>query len=385
MMDILLPGSTIGILGNGQLGRMLALAARRMGYQSHCYGPEAGSPAGQVADRESIAPFGDLECLQRFAQSVDVVTFEFENVPAVVTETIMSIVPVRPTPAVLHISQHRLREKTFLRTSGFPVAPFAAVSSGSGLSEAVRQIGYPCLAKTIGFGYDGKGQMPIHCADDLIKAQAVFGQQPAIIEGWVRFDRELSVVGARAMDGTFTHFAVTENIHHKGILEVSLAPARVEQDVQDVAVQLTRQIFEALEVVGVACVEFFLTHEHQLLVNELAPRPHNSGHWTIEGAATSQFEQQLRAVCGLPLGSTNQLAPTAMLNLLGDLWQTGEPPWEAVLALPSLALHLYGKRAARPGRKMGHVTVLGTTVEQAWERIQQARSLLGADRHISSS
>ena len=373
MSGPVLPGATIGVLGSGQLGRMLTLAARRMGYRVHVLSPDSDSPTGQVADREWSAAYDDLDAVEEFARSVDVVTLEFENIPAVTVEEVSSVVPVRPGWKALYTAQNRLREKTFLRDSGFPVAPFREVLERSALDGALRGIGVPAVLKTAGFGYDGKGQSKIDKAEDADVAwDALSGE--AILETWVDFEKEVSVVAARGLDGFFAHYGVVENTHDRHILDTTVAPADVSPETEQEAVEIARGIFEELEIVGTACVEFFVTAESEVLVNEIAPRPHNSGHWTIEGAITSQFEQQLRAVCGLPLGSTERTRPAAMANLLGDLWVNGQPDWNAVCSLPEVKLHLYGKGEARPGRKMGHVTALADVPEAAVELVLEAQS-----------
>ena len=373
MSGLVLPGATVGILGSGQLGRMLALAARRMGYRVHVLSPDSDSPTGQVADREWSAAYEDLDTVGEFARSVDVVTLEFENIPAATVEEVSSVVPVRPGWKALHTAQNRLREKTFLENAGFPVAPFREVPERAALDGALREVETPAVLKTAGFGYDGKGQSKIVALEEADVAWDALGGE-AVLEAWVDFEKEVSVVAARGMDGSFAHYGLVENTHDRHILDVTVAPAGVSTEIEREAVEITRGIFEELEVVGTACVEFFLTSDGKLLVNEIAPRPHNSGHWTIEGAATSQFEQQLRAVCGLPLGSTERTRPAAMANLLGDLWANGEPDWAAVCSMPEVKLHLYGKGEARPGRKMGHVTALAETPEKAVELVLKAQS-----------
>lgn len=373
MSGPVLPGATVGVLGSGQLGRMLALAARRMGYRVHVLSPDSDSPTGQVADREWSAAYDDLDAVREFARSVDVVTLEFENIPAETVEEVSDAVPVRPGWKALHTAQNRLREKTFLEKAGFPVAPFREVSERTALDGALREIGAPAVLKTAGFGYDGKGQSKIVAPEEADVAWDALGGE-AVLEAWVDFEREVSVVAARGVDGSFAHYGLVENTHDRHILNVTVAPAGVPPEIEREAVEIARGIFEELEVVGTACMEFFLTSDGKLLVNEIAPRPHNSGHWTIEGAVTSQFEQQLRAVCGLPLGSAELLRPAAMANLLGDAWANGEPDWETVCALPDVKLHLYGKAEARPGRKMGHVTALADTSEAAAERVLKAQS-----------
>lgn len=373
MSDPVLPGAMVGVLGSGQLGRMLALAARRMGYRVHVFSPDSDSPTGQVADREWSAAYDDLDAVGEFARSVDVVTLEFENIPAATVEEVSSVAPVRPGWKALYTAQNRLREKTFLKKAGFPVAPFREVEERAALDGALRGIGVPAVLKTAGFGYDGKGQSRVDKLEEADEAWEALGGE-AVLESWVDFEKEVSVVAARGLDGSFVHYGAVENTHDRHILDVTVAPADVPPDIDREAVEITRGIFEELEIVGTACVEFFVTDEGKLLVNEIAPRPHNSGHWTIDGAVTSQFEQQLRAVCGLPLGSTERTRPVAMANLLGDLWENGEPDWMAVCSLPEVKLHLYGKREARPGRKMGHVTALADTPEAAATLVSRAQS-----------
>jgi len=390
----ILPGATIGVLGSGQLGRMLALAARAMGYRIATFSPDRDSPTGQVADTEITAAYDDLDAARRFARSVAVVTFEFENIPTATVAAMDALVPVRPGALALHVTQDRLREKTFLRDSGFPVTPFRAVRSRSDLVAALDALGYPALLKTAGYGYDGKGQAKIATPADIDAAyDAVIGAHPsrvreqtasgppeatAILEAWVPFVRECSVVGARGADGSFAHFGVIENAHADGILDLSRAPAAVSPATVRDAVEIARGVFVGLEIISTACVEFFEVAGGALVVNEIAPRPHNSGHLTIEACATSQFAQQLRAVCGLPLGATDLLTPAAMANLLGDVWAAGEPDWVAACKLPRVTPHLYGKREARPGRKMGHLTALAPTPDEAAALALAARSALKA-------
>jgi 5-(carboxyamino)imidazole ribonucleotide synthase len=377
MAQPLSPPAIIGVFGSGQLGRMLALAARAMGYRIHTFSPEHDSPTGQLADREVYAGYDDLDAVRDFVRGVDVVTFEFENVAAQVAQIAAEEgVPVRPGGHVLHTTQQRLREKRFLAGAGLPVTPFAAVTTEADLHAAVAQIGAPAVLKTAAFGYDGKGQARIDDAAQALAAWDAIDRQEAILEGFVAFERELSVVAARGLDGAFAHWGVIENVHHNHILDVSVAPADVDPRVAADAVELARAVLEQLDVVGVLCVEMFLDRRGRLLINELAPRPHNSGHLTIEAAVTSQFEQQARAICGLPLGSTELLRPAAMANLLGDLWESGEPNWAAALATPGVKLHLYGKKAPRAGRKMGHLTALAGTIEDARAKVMQARAAL---------
>ncbi|HEV3410809.1 MAG TPA: 5-(carboxyamino)imidazole ribonucleotide synthase [Chthoniobacterales bacterium] len=382
-----LPGTTIGVMGGGQLGRMFAIAARRMGYAVQVFTPEDETPAGQFADLTRIAEYTSETAVRRFVREVDVVTFEFENIPIQTVEWCAEERDVRPAGSILHIAQNRIREKTFLSSNGFPVAPFKAVGNAYELANAVEQIGRPAILKTAAFGYDGKGQQTINTRDDWDEIWSASSADELVLEAAIDFERELSVIVARGTDGAMATFPVSENIHRNHILDVTLVPARVNEGVRTDAAELACAIAERLELVGLLAVEMFLKKDGSLLVNELAPRPHNSGHWTIEGCATSQFEQQVRAVCGLPLGSTEMLKPAAMVNLLGDIWQNGQPDWTRVLEVDGVHLHLYGKSEARPRRKMGHLTALGPTAEQAMERVTEARRALynGVERDALSS
>jgi 5-(carboxyamino)imidazole ribonucleotide synthase len=355
---------------------MFALAARRMGYRVHTFSPESDTPTGQVADVELTASYDDLDAVRQFAAGVSVVTFEFENVPAPTAAAAAERAPVRPGGHVLHATQHRLREKDFLSRNGFPTTPYRAVRSIEDLHIAIKELGCPAVLKTASFGYDGKGQAKVNSPTEAEAAIASSPDVERIYEAFVSFEREVSVVAARGIDGSFAHWGVIDNTHRNHILDLSISPGNVEPRVAHEAVEIARGILEKLEVVGVLCVEFFLTPRGQLLVNELAPRPHNSGHLTIDAHLTSQFEQQLRAVCGLPLGSTQQLRPAAMVNLLGDLWAQGEPNWPAACGMPGVKLHLYGKSNARPGRKMGHLTALAETSDQAAILAREARDRL---------
>ena len=370
-MSVLNPGATIGVLGSGQLGRMMAQAASRLGYHVACFSPDSTpTPCAQVGAREVTGSYDDLEAVATFARSVDVVTFEFENVSAAAAETAAKFAPVRPGGHVLHTTQNRLREKTFLQSIGVPTTAFKPVES---LADC-EGFSYPAILKTAGFGYDGKGQRKVGSVGEAQAAFTELGAQPCILEALVEFAFEASLVAARGVDQSFVAYPLVRNDHHNHILDLTTAPLPESQE----ASELARKIFEALDVVGVLCVELFVTSSGQLLVNELAPRPHNSGHWTIEGSQTSQFEQQVRAVCGLPLGSTGPRASgVAMVNLLGDLWpEGGEPHWARALAVPGAHLHLYGKAQARPGRKMGHLTVLADSPEAAAQKARHCRALL---------
>jgi 5-(carboxyamino)imidazole ribonucleotide synthase len=351
------PGSTIGILGGGQLGRMLAISAARLGFHCHIYCPEAGSPAFEVASAHTLAGYDDEAALAAFAKSVQVVTLEFENVPVETLRFLETSVPVAPSSGALEIAQDRLAEKIFAEKLDLRTAPFADVTSIDSLNSALAEIGTPAILKTRRFGYDGKGQVKILARDDAGAACQELKGAPAILEGFVRFSREVSVVAARTREGKFVPFEVTENEHCNHILDRSLVPARISEKARRLATEAARKIGDGLGYVGTFAVEFFVVGERDdedVVVNEIAPRVHNSGHWTIDGAVTCQFEQHIRAICGWPLGSARRREPVEMINLVGadaELW--------AKLALePATKIHLYGKAEARQGRKMGHATRL---------------------------
>jgi 5-(carboxyamino)imidazole ribonucleotide synthase len=381
--DPILPGSTIGCLGGGQLGRMFALAARKMGYRVHTVDPTPDSPTGQISDREFNVPFTDIETLTEFARGVDVVTYEFENIPVEALDALAAKVVLRPGRNVLYTTQNRLREKQFLQGSGFPVAPFRVVQSEKELRLAVAELGCPCVLKTADFGYDGKGQQKITYETNLAAVWKQHNAYNGVLEAWVPFAAELSVVIARGTlmvedeERQMLAFPPTLNDHENHILATSVAPAPLADSILARAQSIAGAIAKELDVVGLLAVEFFLTKRGDLLVNELAPRPHNSGHYSFDACVTSQFEQQLRAVCGLPLGDTRLLSPVLMRNLLGDVWADGTPDWSGLLALPGLRLHLYGKSEPRAGRKMGHYSVLSPTMDQAREIDAQAQKILG--------
>jgi len=375
MTRVIPPGSTLGVLGSGQLGRMFAIAARRMGYRVHVLSPDDDTPTGQVADLEIRAAYDDLDAVAEFARVVDVVTFEFENVPLSATERAERFAPVRPNGAVLHTTQNRIREKTFLRDSGVPLAPFAVVRSGEELLSAVEQIGCPAILKTADWGYDGKGQVRIASRSEAAAAWEARRGTEYVLEALVDFQCELSVIAARGLDGSTVTYGPIHNSHSQHILDVSVMPALVSPSIAADAVDIARNISGRLDIVGVLCVEFFVTCDGKLLVNELAPRPHNSGHLTVDACATCQFEQQVRSICGLPLGSPRQHRPAAMANLLGELWNPCQPNWERALEQGEVKLHLYGKSLPRPGRKMGHLTALADTSELAKNKVQVTRDL----------
>lgn len=369
MSSVFPPGASLGIVGGGQLGRMLAREARRKGYRVVVFTDEyPPSPAGQLATREINAAYYDPEALSSFVADVDVVTMEFENIPAPFLAALEQRRPIFPSRHALETTQNREREKTFLRARGLPCAEFRVVDSAGSLAAAVAELGTPCVLKTAAFGYDGKGQVKLtEASSDWEAVWSAFGAARGVVEAWVEFACEVSVVAARAQDGEFVPFACVENQHANHILDVTIAPARVAPAVAAEATRLARAVAEALDYVGVLAVELFVLPDGRVLVNEIAPRPHNSGHYTIDACVTNQFEQQLRAVTGLPLGDPTQHTAAVMVNLLGDLWpgETESPDWTPVLRHPRAKLHLYGKRRALPKRKMGHFTVLGDTASQA--------------------
>lgn len=373
---VFLPGSTIGVMGSGQLGRMFALAARRMGYRVHTFSPEKDTPTGQVADVEVTASYEDETAVRRFAQSVHVLTFEFENIPAKSVQWAAEHCDVRPAGSVLNVCQHRLREKQFLSNAGFPLPKFIHITSEAHLRASAAVLGMNCVLKTAAFGYDGKGQQRITADSDLAAIWASFNGQPAVLEAWVPFEKEISVLVARGVDGRMVSYPVCENYHARHILDLTVCPASIEPDVAARAREIAGGVAEALDLVGLLAVEMFLLPNGEVLINELAPRPHNSGHYSFDASVTSQFEQQLRAVCGLPLGSTESLRPAAMVNLLGDLWENGEPNWMSVLGMPNVKLHLYGKADPRPGRKMGHIVAFAGDAPAAANRAREARERL---------
>jgi 5-(carboxyamino)imidazole ribonucleotide synthase len=375
MQRVVTPGGRLGVLGSGQLGRMFALEAARLGYRVHVYSPDEDSPAEQVCARAWVGAYDDTEKIREFAESVDVVTFEFENVPAMTAEIAAGFAPVYPRPAILEIVQNRLREKSFLSQHGFPVPEFRPICSEAeaGASGDFR---FPAILKTATAGYDGKGQTRVGSAGELSAAWVSLGSVDCILEECIDFAFEASAIVARGRDGGTACFPIFRNEHRHHILDTTLCPGGLDPVPESEARQIAEGIVTALDLVGLLCVELFVTKDRRILVNELAPRPHNSGHATLDCCLTSQFEQIARAITGLPLGSVACHSPAAMVNLLGDLWSTGEPDWTTVLAQPDAALHLYGKREARPGRKMGHITVLGASAETAAERARAIRASL---------
>jgi 5-(carboxyamino)imidazole ribonucleotide synthase len=365
------PGSTIGVLGGGQLGRMLMLAGRALGYRFHVFEPKGPCAAGMVADLEINSPYSDEAALKRFAAGVDVITLEFENIPSSVIDMLSAIKPVLPGSRALHICQHRQREKDFLKDNNLPCVPFEYADSAESLKNAVGTIGFPCVIKTAAFGYDGKGQIKLNAPEEAADCHYLWNylENPprVVVEKWIHHIGEFSVVCARKADGSKSTFPMSENVHVNHILHASIVPARITAATQAAGSELARKIADLLDVVGLIAVELFLEEDGTLIINEMAPRPHNSGHYSIDGCITSQFEQHIRAVTDLPFGSTELLKPTVMINLLGDVWANGEPNWADLLADPRVKLHLYDKGEARPGRKMGHFTVLGDEINATLE------------------
>lgn len=365
----------LGILGGGQLGRMFTLAARTMGYRVTVLDPDAACPAGQMADVHLQAAYTDAAALKQLGESCAAVTTEFENIPAQSLTELARHCRVAPGANAVAIAQDRSREKSWLREHGFATAPFALIDDESSLAAALADVGAPALLKIARCGYDGKGQARVNSFDDARAAFRAFGSQPCVLESQIKLDAEISVVLARTDTGECARFPVAENRHEHGILDVSIVPARVPEAFVHRACDMAQAIADQLHYVGVMAVEFFISHG-QLMVNEIAPRPHNSGHYTLDACVTDQFEQQVRALCGLPLGDTRLLSPVVMVNILGDRWHDNGPHWHTLLAHPAIKLHLYGKEAARPGRKMGHFNVLDTDVNAALRLAEHMRHAL---------
>ena len=361
----ILPGATLGMLGGGQLGRMFTIAACTMGYRVIVLDPDPDSPAGEFAADHVCTDYRDERAIEYLAKTCAAVSTEFESVPAATLEALAKKCIVRPGANALAITQDRIREKTFLREAGFPTAPFAAIRSADDLEHGLRTIGTPAVLKVSRFGYDGKGQADVTSLAEARGAWESMRRESCVLESRVSLDTEVSVVLARGVDGAVASYPVGENAHRNGILDITMVPARVSEVLAQQAEELATRIATRLDYIGIMAVEFFVSNG-KLLVNEIAPRPHNSGHYTIDACVTSQFEQQVRALCGLPLGDARLLSPAVMVNLLGDLWRDGRsPPWELLLRHPNAKLHLYGKREPRPGRKMGHYTVLAPTRDES--------------------
>ncbi len=356
---VILPPATIGILGGGQLGRMLILAGRPLGYRFRVFEPKAGNCAGSLADLEVNAPYDDRAALARFAEGCDVITLEFENIPTQALDELARHAPLRPGARALEVCQHRRKEKQLFAEAGVPCAPWASADSPAALAAALEKVGTPCVVKTATLGYDGKGQIKLEqpSADAAALWRELGEPAEVVVEGWVEFEGEYSAICARSATGETRVFPMPRNVHRNHILYQSILPGGLAPETEAEGARIATQLAEALGLVGLLAVEFF-HQEGRLIANEMAPRPHNSGHWTIDGCLTSQFEQHIRAICGLPLGATDLRQPCTMTNLLGDAWQDGTADWPALLSRPGLRLHLYDKGDPRPGRKMGHFTEL---------------------------
>jgi 5-(carboxyamino)imidazole ribonucleotide synthase len=373
------PGGWLGLLGGGQLGRMFTMAAQSMGYKVMVLDPGSHGPAASVADAHIAADYQDPAALAQLADKCAAATTEFENVPAEALRILAKRCVVSPHADSVSIAQDRIREKTFLSESGLDVAPFAVIRTAEDLARAANAGLFPGVLKVSRFGYDGKGQVRVAAVDALEAAWNALGREHCVLERFLKLECELSVVVARDTGGAVVTWPVAENRHAHGILDFSIVPARVPQALAERARSMAVRVAEKLDYRGVMCVEFFVTADGGLLVNEIAPRPHNSGHYTIDACVTSQFEQQVRVLCRLPFGDTTQHCPAVMVNLLGDLWAAGEPRWQHVLRHPRAKLHLYGKVEARPGRKMGHFTVLDENLDHAFGVASEIKSLLVAD------
>ena len=372
----ILPGSTLGILGGGQLGRMFCIAARNMGYQLNVLDPDPDSPAGRIADDHVEAAYTDERALDYLVRTCDVITTEFENIPAESMRHLAAGRPVFPSANVLEIAQNRNREKAFARQAGLMPAPNYSLFHEADLERAIEVTGLPAILKTATLGYDGKGQFVVETHDQAQQAWRNSGGVECVLESRIELEKEISVIVARNQHGETAVYPVTENEHRNGILHITIVPARIDDAIRDKAMQQALRLVEELDYVGVLAVEFFIDSNNELLFNEMAPRPHNSGHYTKDACVTSQFEQQVRTICGLPPGDVTLLSPVVMVNLLGDLWH---PDWRVLLTEPGVKLHLYGKKEARPGRKMGHYNVLDDDLERALATAEKIFSALSGD------
>jgi 5-(carboxyamino)imidazole ribonucleotide synthase len=374
-MKHILPNAMLGILGGGQLGRMFTMAARAMGYRVTVLDPDPDSPAGSLADAHLRAAYDDHTALNRLAETCVAVTTEFENVPADSMTYLAERIRVSPAAQSVFIAQDRIREKTFIAGAGLAVAPFLAIETATDLEQDLS--GHlPGILKLARFGYDGKGQVRVKTPDEAKAAFAELGQKPCVLERMLALETEVSVIVARTGPGEITTFPVAENQHEAGILDISIVPARVSDNVAEKARAMALRLADAMDYVGVLAVEFFVLAGGELVINEIAPRPHNSGHYTLDACMTSQFEQQVRTLCGLPPGDTRLLSPVAMVNLLGDIWRDDEPAWDKLLSQPNVTLHLYGKKSARIGRKMGHFNVLAEDADSALAQALQLKQML---------
>ncbi len=373
---MILPDASLGVLGGGQLGRMFTLAAHSMGYRVVVLDPDPHSPAGLIADQHINADYQDRAALQMLGDECAAITTEFENIPAESLEFLEQYCPVRPGADAVRIAQNRINEKTFIRQQGLATAPFAAIYEAADIADAISGLQPPLLLKTASMGYDGKGQQQVSTADEAGAAFIQAGGAPCILEEMVELEREISVVLVRNTSGLTAIYPVGENRHVNGILDTTIVPSGADTAITDAAIDIARQLADAMNYCGVLAVEFFCTRQGELLINEMAPRPHNSGHYTVDACATSQFEQQVRMMCGLMPSDTKLLSAVVMTNLMGDIWNDGDPAWQHVLNEPGAHLHLYGKREARPGRKMGHINCLADDADSALQVTAKIRAAL---------
>jgi len=376
---MILPGATLGMLGGGQLGRMFVTAAQTMGYKVIVLEPDMNSPAGVIADQHICAQYTDETALEQLAELCDAVTTEFENIPATVLSYLEAKTTVHPSSKVLSSTQNRLVEKAFIESLGINLAPYAAIRSTEDIDAIVDTFHFPAIIKAASFGYDGKGQVVCQDANDVRAAFSDLNEVECVLEQRINLEREVSTVLARSQSGEVNHFPVAENVHVNGILHSTTVPSSVSEQQAKQVIAMAETIASGLDYVGTMAVEFFISKEGDILANEIAPRPHNSGHYTLDACQTSQFEQQVRMLCGLPSGSCDLTSPVVMINLLGDVWGSSQPHWELLLAQPQNKLHLYGKKEARPSRKMGHYNVLASTVELATESAANSFEALKAD------
>lgn len=373
---MILPNATLGVLGGGQLGRMFTLAAYSMGYRVVVLDPDPHSPAGLIADQHIKADYRDHAALQLLGDECAAITCEFENVPAESMEYLEKFCAVRPGARAVRIAQDRIREKTFVQKHGLATAAFAAIYEDADIVAAIETLNAPLLMKTASMGYDGKGQVQVNTLAEARSAFEQLGNAACVLEELVDLEHEISVILARSLDGRMSVYPVGENRHVNGILDTTIVPAAVDPALGKAAIDMATRLADAMDYCGVLAVEFFCTRQGTLLINEIATRPHNSGHYTVDACATSQFEQQVRMMCGLPPGDTQMLSPVVMTNLLGDIWENGEPDWRQVLNESQAHLHLYGKKTARPGRKMGHINCLAGDIEQALATTARIRNAL---------
>lgn len=365
---MILPGSTLGMLGGGQLGRMFTISARNLGYKVIVLEPDLDSPAGQLANEHIVAAYDDEAALEKLAKVCDVITTEFENIPAHVLKSLADICPVHPSAVAVEKAQDRIAEKEFILSCGLLPVPYGVITTKSEIASAVKDLSFPAILKTARFGYDGKGQQTVNNADEVEAAFMAIDQVPCVLEQRIDLDCEVSVILGRNEKGETMCFPVAENIHKDGILFQTRVPAKVSENIEQAAQAAAKRMADKLEYIGVMAVEFFVSKQGELLVNEMAPRTHNSGHYTLDACITSQFEQQVRMVCGLPFGETSLLSPVVMINMLGDLWGDkagAQPHWDILLESAATKLHLYGKKEARPGRKMGHFCTLSDNLKVA--------------------